>query len=208
MSIDKKEVIMNAAIALFAEKGFEGTSIRDLAAKADVNIAMINYYFGSKDKLFEALIEYKASYLRGKLEEINNDKSKSAIQKVDAVIENYVERLLSQPHYHRIIHQALMLQQREEVHQHITQVFTKNTQLIKSIIEQGIKSKEFRKVDAELSIASMLGTINQLLLSKSMCRMLLNQGKDYDPYNDAAFKKRLTLHIRQMMHAHLLNPSR
>jgi AcrR family transcriptional regulator len=50
MSADKKEHIMHVAMELFAEKGFEGTSIRDLAQKADVNIAMVNYYFGSKEK--------------------------------------------------------------------------------------------------------------------------------------------------------------
>jgi AcrR family transcriptional regulator len=46
--MDKKTHIIETAIELFAEKGFEGTSIRDLATKADVNVAMINYYFGSK----------------------------------------------------------------------------------------------------------------------------------------------------------------
>ena len=47
---DKKEHIINHAVELFAEKGFEGTSIRDLAARAEVNVAMVNYYFGSKEK--------------------------------------------------------------------------------------------------------------------------------------------------------------
>ena len=81
MSADKKEIIMNAAIELFAEKGFEGTSIRDLATRADVNVAMVNYYFGSKDKLFEALIEQKATFMRGRLDEIASNKKLSEIEK-------------------------------------------------------------------------------------------------------------------------------
>ena len=55
---DKKEHIINAAIPLFAEKGFEGCSIRDLAARADVNVSMINYYFGKiKNMGWLAIIE-------------------------------------------------------------------------------------------------------------------------------------------------------
>ncbi len=64
---DKKTHIINHAIDLFAEKGFEGTSIRDLAARADVNVAMVNYYFGSKEKLFESIVEERACYTRGLL---------------------------------------------------------------------------------------------------------------------------------------------
>ncbi len=204
MSVDKKEHIINTAIELFAEKGFEGTSVRDLAAKADVNIAMVNYYFGSKDKLFEAIIEHKASYMRERLEEITTDKSKSVIEKLDAVIETYVNRILSQHHYHRIIHQELMLKQREEVHNNIITLFNKNTLIIKSIIEHGIKKKVFKKVDPELTFASILGTINQVMLSKAMCNQLMNKEKNFNPYIDENFKKRIITHLKQLIRSLLI----
>ena len=87
MSNDKKDHIINVAIELFAEKGFEGSSIRDLAAKADVNVAMVNYYFGSKDKLFEAMIEQKAGFMRGILDELRANNSLTEIQKIDHIID-------------------------------------------------------------------------------------------------------------------------
>lgn len=205
MITDKKEHIINNAIELFAEKGFEGSSIRDLAAKADVNIAMVNYYFGSKDKLFEAMVEYKASYMKERLEEITNDKSKTEIEKIDAVIEAYVNRIFAQHQYHRIIHQELMLQQREDFHNAIISIFNKNTIIIKSIIEQGIKKKVFKKVDPELTFASILGTINQVMLSKSLCNQLMHKDKNFNPYTDDTFKKRIITHLKQLIHAHLLH---
>ena len=67
---DKREQIIETAMQLFAEKGFEGASIRDIAEKASVNVAMVNYYFGTKEKLFEKIIEYKSSATRGLLDEI------------------------------------------------------------------------------------------------------------------------------------------
>src|SRR5690348_3564750 len=99
MSTDKKQHIIDAAIPLFAEKGFEGCSIRDLAARAEVNVAMINYYFGSKDNLFVEMVAYKATFMRGKLDEIENNPDLSDIEKIDAIIESYVDRLLSQPYF-------------------------------------------------------------------------------------------------------------
>ena len=205
IQIDKKEHIINIAIELFSRKGFEGTSIRELAAKAGVNIAMVNYYFGSKDKLFEAIVETKASYMKGKLEELIANKNLSELEKMDVIIESYVERLLSQPNYHRFIHQELLLRQREDLHHYITNIFTQNMHMVKSIIEAGIKKKIFKKVDPELTMASIIGTINQVMLSKSMCLMLIQKGEDFDPYTDKAFRKRLETHLKQMIHSYLLN---
>ncbi|MBC5767847.1 TetR/AcrR family transcriptional regulator [Ramlibacter albus] len=51
----KKDHILNAAEALFAEEGFAQVSIRDIADAAQANVAAVNYHFGSKEKLFEAL---------------------------------------------------------------------------------------------------------------------------------------------------------
>jgi AcrR family transcriptional regulator len=59
--ISKEENILFAAEKLFAEKGFEGTSTREIAKAANVNISMISYYFGSKEKLYEKLVEYRMS---------------------------------------------------------------------------------------------------------------------------------------------------
>ena len=52
----KKDVhdrLLDAAEELFCERGFEGTSIRDIAASAECNVASVNYYFGGKEKLYE-----------------------------------------------------------------------------------------------------------------------------------------------------------
>ena len=48
-----KERLLDGAEGLFCEHGFKGTSIRDIAASAGCNIASVNYYFGSKEKLYE-----------------------------------------------------------------------------------------------------------------------------------------------------------
>jgi AcrR family transcriptional regulator len=202
--IDKKTHIINAAVELFAEKGFEGTSIRDIATKANVNVAMINYYFGSKEKLFECMVEQKAAYTRGALEEIVNDKSLSEIEKIDRIIDSYISRLFTNRIFHRVIHQEMMLNQRESLQQTIVNVLFPNSLVIRGVIESGIKKGTFKKVDSALVIATLVGTINQVLLSKRMCNRLLDKDEDYVPYEDAKFKKRISDHLKELLRSYLL----
>jgi AcrR family transcriptional regulator len=73
---DTREKILQAALGLFAEKGFDGASLREITAEADVNLAAVNYHFGSK----EALIAELFSYL---VEPANHER----IQRLDALEE-------------------------------------------------------------------------------------------------------------------------
>jgi AcrR family transcriptional regulator len=57
ISVEPRQRILEAALDLFSEKGFSATGMRQIAKQADVNLAMINYYYGSKVKLLEAIIE-------------------------------------------------------------------------------------------------------------------------------------------------------
>jgi len=201
---DKKIHIINHAVELFAEKGFEGTSIRDLAARADVNVAMINYYFGSKEKLFESMVEERASYTRGLLDEIVKNTSTTDIEKVDLIIDSYINKLFSNRKFHRVLHQEMMLNQRESLQEAIVDILYPNSLMIKGVIDAGMKKGFFKKVDAPLVIATLIGTINQVLLSKRMCNRLLNKEPGYIPYDDGRFAKRLSDHLKHLMRSHLL----
>ena len=55
--LDTKTRILNAAEKLFGKNGFDATSLRDITAEAQVNLAAVNYHFQSKDSLIDAIIE-------------------------------------------------------------------------------------------------------------------------------------------------------
>jgi len=63
-SKDVRERLLDAAEGFFAEKGFEGTSVRDLTATAGSNIAAVNYHFGSKEKLYIEVFRRRMSEIR------------------------------------------------------------------------------------------------------------------------------------------------
>lgn len=68
---ESRERIISTAVSLFAQKGYASTGLRELAEKAEVNLAMVNYFFGSKKKLLLVILDtFFSGYLdivRGEL---------------------------------------------------------------------------------------------------------------------------------------------
>ena len=74
--ISTEEKILEAASEVFTEKGFSGTRTRDIAEKAGINLALLNYYFRSKEKLFEQVMKAKILIFFGQiLPIITNEKT-------------------------------------------------------------------------------------------------------------------------------------
>ena len=59
-----RQVILNAAEKIFAEKGYAATSIRDITSEANCNLAAVNYYFHGKDKLYLEVLSQNLSAFR------------------------------------------------------------------------------------------------------------------------------------------------
>lgn len=67
---DKREKILDVAEHAFAEKGYAPTSLRAIAAQAAVNPALITYYFGSKEKLFETVFKRRGVEIARRWDEL------------------------------------------------------------------------------------------------------------------------------------------
>jgi AcrR family transcriptional regulator len=200
MSADKRDHILTVAERLFGEKGFDGTSVRDIAQQAQVNLAMISYYFGSKEKLLESLLEMRANYTI--LEALNKDESLSPWEKVDRVIEFYVDKIMRNLCFHNIMQQGNQAQS-EEIREYITNIKLKNFEQLKEIILDGQKKQIFRNVDIEMTVGSFMGTISQTTLARHFYSKLFG----IDRNNDAAYIEimtgKLKNHLKQLLHAHL-----
>jgi len=200
--VDKRAHILSVAEELFAENGFDGTSVRDIAQLANVNLAMISYYFGSKEKLLEALIEDRAGYTLGILEELSKNQTLTPWEKIDKQVDFYVEKILSNFKFHCIMSQQYKSTQ-PEIKELLITIKLRNLEQIKQVIADGQKKKVFRKVDVELTMASVFGTLTHITNSKALyCRLM-----KIDETDDANYRKkiapRLKTHLKQMMRAHL-----
>ena len=86
-SASTKERILTAAEALFAQRGFEGASLRQLTAAAGVNLAAVNYHFGSKDHLVEQVFKRRLDQL--------NARRLAALKQISGQPETSLEDVLS-----------------------------------------------------------------------------------------------------------------
>ena len=87
---NSKTRILEAATKLFAQKGFDGTSIREICKKANVNLCMISYYWGGKQELYngiiENLLEKQIEYSKNFLDLNKNPKDMSVDECTDLLL--------------------------------------------------------------------------------------------------------------------------
>ena len=92
-----EQKIMTAAQRVFMQKGYSATRTRDIAEEAGINLALLNYYFRSKEKLFELVMFEKLSSFFGAIAPVLNDTSLSLDQKIILFSNNYIDLLTANP---------------------------------------------------------------------------------------------------------------
>jgi AcrR family transcriptional regulator len=92
-----EEGIIEAARTIFAHKGFAATRTRDIAAAAGVNLALINYYFRSKEHLYHIITLETLKRFRTIMTDIIDDSTTTLEQKLEKLAANYIDLFLEQP---------------------------------------------------------------------------------------------------------------
>ena len=109
--------LLDAAVDLFARRGFHGTSIRDIAERAGANVAAGHYHYGSKDGLYLAVLRAQFAEVRSQLERRGVARSAPALRRasrgelvalLEARIASMLDLLLGPP---PAPHGALMLRE-------------------------------------------------------------------------------------------------
>src|SRR5262245_28336772 len=92
-----EDKIKAAARKVFTKKGFAAARTRDIAEEAGINLALLNYYFRSKEKLFDiVMMENLQQFLLGLKSGLHDEKS-SLNEKVKLIAENYINMLKANP---------------------------------------------------------------------------------------------------------------
>ena len=202
---DKQLHILYTAEELFANKGYNGTSVRDIAQEAGVNLAMISYYFGSKEKLLETIFEERSEKSRIQFESIIEDETIAPLQKVYMMVDSYIDKIFNQQCFHKIMMRTQMAVGDNEnnlIQELINNTRKRNIQLIKRLINEGQKKGVFKKnIDIVLMMSTMFGTANQMILTKQFYKEMNNmEDKTEEEYNKF-LKKKLSHHLKSLFKA-------
>jgi AcrR family transcriptional regulator len=197
--LSKEENILFAAEKLFAELGFEGTSTREIAKTANVNISMISYYFGSKEKLYEKLVEYRMSEGQFFSKDILERTDVNEWEKIEKIVDQFSGKVRHHKCFYRIM-------QREQLHTKNPQIveFLKQTKMgfiamYSKILESGLKKGIFTKnPPIYLLHATVSGTLFYASNAKDMYKEFLNDTDDEDVFEEKYYTE-LNKHIKYLL---------
>lgn len=198
---EKQIQILLIAENLFAEKGFDGTSIRDIAKEAKINIAMVSYYFGSKEQLLESIIVYRASGIKLQLDNLALE-DLDPLQKINKLVALYIDKVNSNRCVYKIMHFEFSASQRVINLEAFTDLKRGNLKVLETIIEDGQNKGFFRKdIAIPLLTTTILGTYFHFHLNRPFYQELfrLDTEEKYNTY----IKTTLTMHIQQTIKAFL-----
>ncbi|MBX2920870.1 MAG: TetR/AcrR family transcriptional regulator [Chitinophagaceae bacterium] len=89
--------IKEAARTVFHKKGYAATRTRDIAEEAGINLALLNYYFRSKEKLFHIIMTETLSGFMQHMVVVLNDEKTTLEKKVELIAASYIDLLLRAP---------------------------------------------------------------------------------------------------------------
>ncbi|MBO9632602.1 MAG: TetR/AcrR family transcriptional regulator [Chitinophagaceae bacterium] len=92
-----EQKILEAAKAVFLERGLDGARMQDIADKAGINKALLHYYFRSKDKLFEVIFFEAAARFLPQLEKLFGA-DLPLFEKIERFVQTYIDLLKENPH--------------------------------------------------------------------------------------------------------------
>ncbi len=89
-----EQKIIKAASKLFTQKGYAATKTREIAEEAGINLALLNYYFGSKERLYKEVVKKNLGMLLEVMIPILSEEKVSLKDKVVTIAKNYTQLLL------------------------------------------------------------------------------------------------------------------
>ena len=93
-----EEKIKDAAKRVFTRKGYAATRTRDIAEESGINLALINYYFRSKEKLFDIIITEQMQLFIHSVMDIVDDPATTLQEKIENLISHYIDMLIHNPY--------------------------------------------------------------------------------------------------------------
>ncbi|MDN5286966.1 MAG: Transcriptional regulator, TetR family [Mucilaginibacter sp.] len=203
--IDKKDHILDVAERVFSEMGFDGASTRLISGEAGVNMAMLNYYFGSKEGLFLAVIERKITYFQNILQILGSDENISSWEKIESYIEIYGDRVVINNCFQKLLYQELTMNRRTELADKIRSILMKSTSELVKILQEGINNGEFNKdTDMQMVVATLYGTKNFILNTPLMSSALLGYDMHDEKILEEKFKPRIKTYLKNLLKAYLV----
>ena len=191
-----REKLLEATASLIIERHTIEISLAELAAKANLNSALVKYYFGSKLGLLVALLQRDATRATADMAELLALDT-PADQKMRLHLRGIMTTYRRSPYLNRLLH-AMLRSQDETVCQQVRRMLVQPVfECQAAILDQGVAGGQFRRVDHRLFYLSATGACDQFMQTENV--LLLEQ----DGINLETFRDAYINHVIEMVMASL-----
>jgi len=185
---EKQIHILDIAEELIAKKGYEGTSVRDICSKANINVAMISYYFGSKEKMMSYLYQYRVLKTRENFSEFADTiKEGKPEMQLREMIKYIVSQLFKYNYFHGFVTQEL--RHTENLKDELLDFYQLFVKKLDEVIKKGVTSGVFTFTPKPEDILTMIiGSTLFVIRNKNFYELYV-PSKNEETYTKEAEKK-------------------
>jgi AcrR family transcriptional regulator len=187
--------LLDAALALFVEKGFAATKAEEVAARAGVSKGTLFLYFESKEELFKAVIRQNITHLFPAWNEAFTHFKGSSADMLRYAMTSWWEKIGSTPASG--IPKLVMSESQnfpEIANFYQEEVILPGNALLRKILARGVESGEFRSLDLDHAVHTIVAPMIFLMMWKNSMGLCASQAQLIDPERFIALQVDVLLH--------------
>lgn len=174
--ISSRDAILDAAERLFARQGFTTTTIKEIGAEAEVNSALLYYYFADKETLYRETLRRLLGTLASSASH-GLDVATSAPEGIRGTVRAQVEFTLARPHAPMLMVREMIDHEARHAEEQIAQHLAGTFRRLCDLIERGQRDGVFRAdVDPQFAAISSLAQVVYLQVARPAVSILLGHG--------------------------------
>jgi TetR/AcrR family transcriptional regulator len=164
--------IIEGARKVFQEKGYKGATMRDIASEANINMAMLHYYFRSKDNLFYLVFDDAFRVLYHKIHQIITDDRIDLFEKIRIIVSEYISFFEINPYLPQFI-MGEVIRNPEKVGQRIRS--TINPEETFKVFSDQLREQYEKGIIREISVYSLILKIISLCVFPALARSVISE---------------------------------
>jgi len=190
-----RSLLISKSTTLFAQKGFEGTTIKDISDATGVNVSLVSYHFGGKEGLFYACIEQFGKSRLAAVEKILiSPRSKEEFEiRLQMFVDELIDIHLDQPDLTALLHREFDNQDPKSM-EIFKNTFLRSYQLLFDFFASAQKNKIIRAdVNAPMVAALMFGGVKLILMHNNLQKSMPGMSVE-----DFSSKKKIREHFMKL----------
>lgn len=192
-----EDKIKEAARTLFLKNGLKGTTIREVAECAGANVALVNYYFRSKNKLFISIFSEKFITFSESGYHILHDTSKPISERLIAFLDHYIDLFLADPnlpifilselHYNTDLLEVMAALKKDSIE--------KNKDKLQLLLDEETEKGNINQI----SIRNLEMTLTSMLIFPFITRNMLHATGEFESESFEDFIDNWKSHVKRVM---------